>query len=166
MRKKNGAGGINLLTSDYTTKLQSPRQYSTGTKAEIQTKTEQDRTPRDKSHTHCQLIFDKVGKNMQWRKDSLLSKWCSESWTTAYKSIKLECTLTSYIKIKSKWLKDLNIKQDTIKFLREHTQSILCHKLYQYFLRAVFQNNRNISKNEKMGQNQAYKLLYSKGNHK
>ena len=33
--KKNGAGGINLLTSDYTTKLQSPRQYSTGTKAEI-----------------------------------------------------------------------------------------------------------------------------------
>ena len=35
LRKKNGAGGINLLTSDYTTKLQSPRQYSTGTKAEI-----------------------------------------------------------------------------------------------------------------------------------
>ena len=127
---------------------------------------EWNREPWDKSHTHCQLIFDKVGKNMQCRKDSLLTKWCSESWTTAYKSIKLVCTLTSYIKIKSKWLKDLNIKQDTIKFLREHMQSILCHKLYQYFLRAVFQDNRNISKNEKMGQNQAYKLLYSKGNHK
>ena len=27
LRKKNGTGGINLLTSDYTTKLQSSRQY-------------------------------------------------------------------------------------------------------------------------------------------
>ena len=33
--KKNGAGGINLLTSDYTTKLQLPRQHGTGTKSEI-----------------------------------------------------------------------------------------------------------------------------------
>ena len=35
-RKKNGAGRINL-TSDYTTKLQSSRQYGTGTKTEIYT---------------------------------------------------------------------------------------------------------------------------------
>ena len=34
LRKKNGAGGANLLTSDYTTKLQSSRQYGTGTKPE------------------------------------------------------------------------------------------------------------------------------------
>ena len=34
LRKKNGAGGINFLTSDYTTKLQSSRQYGTGTKTE------------------------------------------------------------------------------------------------------------------------------------
>ena len=35
LRKKNGAGGINFLTSDYTTKLQSSRQYGSGTKTEI-----------------------------------------------------------------------------------------------------------------------------------
>ena len=35
LRKKNGDGGINLLTSDYTTKLQSSRQYGTGAKTEI-----------------------------------------------------------------------------------------------------------------------------------
>ena len=35
LRKKNGAGGISFLTSDYTTKLQSSRQYGTGTKTEI-----------------------------------------------------------------------------------------------------------------------------------
>ena len=35
LRKKNGAGGINFLTSDYTTKLQLSRQHGTGTKTEI-----------------------------------------------------------------------------------------------------------------------------------
>ena len=35
LRKKNEAGGITLLTSDCTTKLQSSRQYGTGTKTEI-----------------------------------------------------------------------------------------------------------------------------------
>ena len=29
LRKKNGPGGINFLTSDYSTKLQSSRQYGT-----------------------------------------------------------------------------------------------------------------------------------------
>ena len=33
--KKNGPGEINLLTSGYTTKLQSSRQYGAGTKTEI-----------------------------------------------------------------------------------------------------------------------------------
>ena len=35
LRKKTGAGGINLLASGYTTELQSSRQYGTGTKTEI-----------------------------------------------------------------------------------------------------------------------------------
>ena len=34
LRKKNGAGGITFLTSDYTAKLQSSRQYGTSTKTE------------------------------------------------------------------------------------------------------------------------------------
>ena len=36
--EKNGVGGINLPNfKDYTTKLQSPRQYGTSTKTEIYT---------------------------------------------------------------------------------------------------------------------------------
>ena len=35
LRKKDGAGGITFPTSDYTTKLQSSRQYDTVTKPEI-----------------------------------------------------------------------------------------------------------------------------------
>ena len=35
LRKKNGTGDSTCLTSDYTTKLQSSRQYGTGTKTDI-----------------------------------------------------------------------------------------------------------------------------------
>ena len=80
---------------------------------------EQNRNPRNKL-THSQLIFDKGGKSIQWRKDSLLSKCCWESWIAPCKSMELEYTLTLYTKINSKWLKDLNIRHDAIKLLEEN----------------------------------------------
>ena len=114
LRKKNGSRGIRLHDFRLYTKIQSSKPYSTDRNIDQWNRIE---SPELNSYTYHQLIYDKGVKNIQWRKESPFNKWFWKNWKATFKRIKLEHFLTPYTKINSKWIKDLDIRPDTLKLL-------------------------------------------------
>ena len=88
---------------------------------------EGNREPRNKPIFIWLIVNNARGGKMlevQWRKDSLLNKWCWEDWTVICKRVNPDYFLTSFTKINSKWIKDLNLRLETIKLLEENIGSV------------------------------------------
>jgi hypothetical protein len=58
-------------------------------------------------------------------KDSLFNKNCWENWLAVCKKLKLEPCLSRCTSINSKWIKDLNIRPQTLKLVQERVGNTL-----------------------------------------
>ena len=70
-------------------------------------------------HAYGHLIFDNGAKTIQWKKDSIFNKWCLHNWWLSCRRMQIDLFLSLCTKAKSKWIKEVHIKPETVKLIEE-----------------------------------------------
>jgi hypothetical protein len=65
------------------------------------------------------LIFDKEAKTIQWKRESIFNRCCWSNWMSACRRLQIDTYLSTCTKLKSRWIKDLNLKSDTLNLIEE-----------------------------------------------
>jgi hypothetical protein len=76
------------------------------------------------------LVIDKGAKTWslkQWKKDSIFNEWWWLKWCLACGRRQIDSFFPPCTKLKSKWIKDLHIKSETLKLIEEKVGWSLKH---------------------------------------
>ena len=69
-----------------------------------------------------QEIFKRIKKPKPYngeKKENIFNKWCWSNWMSACRRMQIDPYLSPCTKLKSKWIKDLNIKLNMLNLIKE-----------------------------------------------
>jgi hypothetical protein len=67
----------------------------------------------------CISLIIKDAVTIQWKKDSIFNKWCWHNWRLSCRRMRIDPLLSPCTKVKSKWIKELYIKPESVKLIEE-----------------------------------------------
>ena len=74
-------------------------------------------------HTYKHLTFDKEVKIIQWKKESIINKWCWHNWISVCRRMQINLYLSQCTKLKTKRIKDININPPTLKLIEDKVEN-------------------------------------------